>query len=426
MKTCSLCGFEYENQYLFCPEDGATLINTVGTGSRSAQVLPIESMPALDQDSPAKDGPAEEPGPRVLHCPACAGEYPLTFNQCPVDGARLSAQKMAVTATATAPIGTMALERNEAPAQPVEPQPSIQEAEFPKLVKPATESRITTPLEAEETAPAAFRSSHDLFSSVSADDAGPAPARSYVNRINLVLLVALALITIAAIYAVGIGSREAARQAVESGQPAGVTEEKPSLFVATPQTAVDYSEPVESELPDQPVEERPQFIQPFSITRPQRQREPVTKSQPRPVPVERPIEQTRPRQVTASNSQAQPQIVQAVDRRVNANLIRVRSRRTSSGYRYDLTFTLHDPAGRSFYWEKLVVMTRSASGLVRNQTIAFAHRQGASGLLTFTIGVDLNGATESDWRGTVVCTSLGTDGPGKVIRAGFTANLAPW
>ncbi|HKY04948.1 MAG TPA: hypothetical protein VJQ56_08660, partial [Blastocatellia bacterium] len=126
------------------------------------------------------------------------------------------------------------------------------------------------------------------------------------------------------------------------------------------------------------------------------------------------------------SGQTQPRIVQAVDRRVNANLIRVRSRSTQSGYRYELTFTLHDPAGRSFYWEKLLVTTRSASGIVRDQVIAFRHRQGANGLLTFTVAVDLNGATEADWRGSVVCTSLGTDGPGSIMKAGFTANLAPW
>lgn len=417
MRICSLCGLEYGSQYSFCPEDGATLINIEETESGPAQSSSVvEPVAALDEA-----GPISESSFRVLYCPACAGEYPLTFKLCPIDGARLSPEKMA--ATIVVPSSTIALERHEAAPPTFEPEPSIQEEPVAEFVEPRRQGRVTIPLEVEEPAHASYAAS-----------GGPRPTttRQRFNRINLILLGALSLLMVAALYAVGRGSREAV-QAAKSNQPVGVAQDKPSVFVATPQTAVEYSEPAESDSPDQPDEEewQPGTTLPFS--RPQARREPTRKRQPQATPVgrpierprERPIEQTRPRQVTVPN-RPQSQTVRVVDLRVDANLIRVRSRRTPSGYRYDLTFTLYDPAGRSFYWEKLLVTTRSASGRVRNQTIAFSHRQGANGLLTFTIGVDLNGATESDWRGSVVCTSLGTDGHGKIIRAGFRADLAPW
>src|SRR5918999_5529645 len=110
MKTCSLCGLECDNQYSFCPEDGATLIDTNATELLSAQALPAAG-PALDPDSATIDGSTKEIGLRVLYCPACAGEYPLTFDLCPVDGARLNSQKMA--ATVAAPARTLPLKKDE-------------------------------------------------------------------------------------------------------------------------------------------------------------------------------------------------------------------------------------------------------------------------------------------------------------------------
>ncbi|HVF88417.1 MAG TPA: hypothetical protein VNH22_00025 [Blastocatellia bacterium] len=116
---------------------------------------------------------------------------------------------------------------------------------------------------------------------------------------------------------------------------------------------------------------------------------------------------------------------QASDSRVNARLTRVRGRRTASGYRYDLTFTLNSQSQLSLYWDKLLISTRSASGTSNSMVVPFSHNLGATGSMTFTISVEMSGAAESDWQGRITCTSVGRDASGRLTRAAFSTSVAP-
>jgi hypothetical protein len=110
---------------------------------------------------------------------------------------------------------------------------------------------------------------------------------------------------------------------------------------------------------------------------------------------------------------------------VDARLIRVRSMRTGSGVRYDLTFDLQDESGRHAQWERMLISTRSASGVSHTQAVPFVHRLGANGALTFTVSVEMRGNTEPDWHGRVVCTATGADNDGRPLRASFGASVIP-
>ena len=103
----------------------------------------------------------------------------------------------------------------------------------------------------------------------------------------------------------------------------------------------------------------------------------------------------------------------------------MRGLRTASGYRYDLTFNMQEQSGRSAQWQRILITTRSASGAAHTQAIPFVHRLGATGALTFTVGVELAGRTEADWRAHVVCTTLGWDNHDRPLQASFAANVTP-
>ena len=110
---------------------------------------------------------------------------------------------------------------------------------------------------------------------------------------------------------------------------------------------------------------------------------------------------------------------------VDARLLNVRSRKTPNGFRYDLTFNMQEQAGRVTQWERLAIVTRSASGVSHSQAMPFYHRLGAAGTLTFTVSVEMQGRAQPDWAGRIICTSIGTDQTGKAYRASFGANVAP-
>jgi len=109
----------------------------------------------------------------------------------------------------------------------------------------------------------------------------------------------------------------------------------------------------------------------------------------------------------------------------DARLIRVRSRKTAAGFRYDLTFNMQEQAGRAAQWQRVLISTRSASGMNHSEAIPFSHRLGAAGALTFTISVELTGRSESDWQGRIVCTTLGWDNNGAPLQASFGATVTP-
>jgi hypothetical protein len=109
---------------------------------------------------------------------------------------------------------------------------------------------------------------------------------------------------------------------------------------------------------------------------------------------------------------------------VDARLIRVRSMKTDSGVHYDLTFDLQDESGRHAQWERMLITTRSASGISSTRAVPFVHRLGANGALTFTVSVEMRGQSEPDWNGRVVCTTTGSDNDGRPLRASFGASIA--
>ena len=110
---------------------------------------------------------------------------------------------------------------------------------------------------------------------------------------------------------------------------------------------------------------------------------------------------------------------------LDARLIRIRSMRVPSGMRYDLTFDLQDESGRHAQWERMLISTRSASGISHTQAVPFVHRLGANGALTFTVSVEMHGKSEPDWHGRVVCTTTGADNDGRPLRASFGASVTP-
>src|SRR5262249_6371996 len=84
MKTCGECGSEFDERYIFCPDDGALLVEpqlAAATHETIAQPAP----------PPISETPAAPP---VLVCTACLSEYPPTFHVgglrvCPLDEAPL-------------------------------------------------------------------------------------------------------------------------------------------------------------------------------------------------------------------------------------------------------------------------------------------------------------------------------------------------
>jgi hypothetical protein len=111
--------------------------------------------------------------------------------------------------------------------------------------------------------------------------------------------------------------------------------------------------------------------------------------------------------------------------RFNTQLIRVRSYRSLAGYRYNLTFMLSEHTGRPIKWDRLSVSTRAESGATYLESIPFQYRLAGSGALTFSLDVEMPGATEADWRGYITCTSVGADDVGRPLRTNFSVNVAP-
>ncbi|HSE98920.1 MAG TPA: hypothetical protein VLD57_11700 [Blastocatellia bacterium] len=114
-----------------------------------------------------------------------------------------------------------------------------------------------------------------------------------------------------------------------------------------------------------------------------------------------------------------------VEGAVEVRLKSIRASRSQAGYRYDLTFNMREAGRRQVRWEKLTISARSSSGHNHLQAIPFNHRLVASGALTFTVSVEMTGRSEPDWRGRLVCTTVGVDNLGRPVRAAFGASVAP-
>ncbi len=132
-----------------------------------------------------------------------------------------------------------------------------------------------------------------------------------------------------------------------------------------------------------------------------------------------------PAMATTTVSTPMPALPRGNSGGFDARLIRVRSRKTASGFRYELTFNMQEQAGRSAEWQRVLISTRSASGTNHSEAIPFSHRLGAAGALTFTINVALTGRSEADWHSRICCTTIGWDNNGAALQASFVQNLTP-
>jgi hypothetical protein len=411
MKTCPVCALEMDDGYLFCPEDGSSL-------AISQQDISMRDAGNLEDRRGEFGANDESANPVVLYCPACAAEYPLTFTACPVHGAQLvkhtipklraveSKTQEAVNhatlltvpnseheATPVADNATeCALDHEEAGERFAEPEPLI-----PQLSEalPNDEARpFETP----------------MFEPRSTEGSG-------FRLAAIATVVALVLFSAAALYTVV--SNMSRRHSAPEVRVASNTEVA-LPFIPTPKEAQDYIEeqpvPLAAAPPVARAAEK-KIAEPAATQ--STNRVPATPQKTMSMPA------SPPSRVTQVSNLPLPALPRGESGGFDARLVRVRGLRTASGYRYDLTFNMQEQSGRSAQWQRILITTRSASGAAHSQAIPFVHRLGATGALTFTVGVELAGRTEADWRGHVVCTTLGWDNHDRPLQASFAANVTP-
>lgn len=238
---------------------------------------------------------------------------------------------------------------------------------------------------------------------------------------------ALAVFAVVGLYAL---ASSLSRRPSPPTRTANQTETAPLPFVVTPQEALDYKEeqPAASTSYDssQPHSTEPIVVQPRKEGYP-----PPIEQQTRQAQVVRPVATSHAPTAPVPVATRQPSdypvpvLPRANSGEFDSRLVRARASKTSSGYRYDLTFNMQEQGGRSAQWQRVLITTRSASGASRTQAIPFMHRLGATGALTFTISVELTGRSEADWRGRINCTTLGWDNAGAPLQASFVANVTP-
>jgi hypothetical protein len=150
---------------------------------------------------------------------------------------------------------------------------------------------------------------------------------------------------------------------------------------------------------------------------PPARREPATQQA-----ASRPSQTDRPRTVVVNEQTPQ----RVASNAVSLHLIRVRSYRTGSGVRYELTFNMQENGGgRVVRWERLSLVSRSASGVTHAEAVPFHQRLGPSGSMTFTVAKEMRGRDDADVQGQISCTGIGTDVEGRPVRATFTARVNP-
>jgi hypothetical protein len=271
------------------------------------------------------------------------------------------------------------------------------------------------------------------------------------------------IIGIIAIFILAKTGRQPKPLATGQNQPASV--ETASIYVETPQSARDYTEEAtDDEATDDKAskggktEEKPGVEVFLPAAKQTKEQQPDTKNKAaeKPLPIE---PDTEPVRVPAKNQQTnsqppadnkpnssppvsrspRPQIATSQDREddkpirsggssnspVNMNLVRVRSYRTEAGVRYDLTFTMQQNEGRLIRWERLNLLTRSASGITHSEVVPFYQRLGSSGSLNFTVSVEMRGRSEADVHGRITCIGTGTDVEGRNVKTDFTTRISP-
>jgi hypothetical protein len=432
MKACPVCRLDLEDTYLFCPEDGSPL------QPPDASILAKESHENQAAQA-VEESNLNSTSHVVLYCPACAAEYPLTFSDCPVHGVPLTRHSIA---TFVNPPVAPAL-RTPEPRLPEPPEqartPANQGARNAAPLAAISESNQLEPVQVEsETA------QEPLIITDRADDQVNSYERPQATLLRggqepksfriaaIMIIVGLVVLSLAGLYTLYSNvSRKPASLAARSAEKSSASAPEPE-FIPTPQAALDYKEePVAAQRPeaasagDQAAQEKePARAAAVAPARPaarqvEERSQPATSAQPAPVAPQTPV--TVRRQAGATDLVLPRGTYGLVD----ARLIRMRARQTPSGYRYDLTFNLQEQAGRVAQYDRLAVVTHSASGINHSEVMPFSHRLGAAGDLTFTISVELKGRSEPDWQGRIICTTSGTDNQGRPLRTSFGAHVSP-
>jgi len=361
------------------------------------------------------DRESDDENPRgvVLYCPACAGEYPLTFSECPVHGVRLA--KHARPTPWNRGANARSVAGNNCCAMPSQIEGSQRET---AQAKGNIDSELESPQNGMDRTTEALGEVDDASSE-----------RPGFRIAAVATVIALVLFAVVSLYGlVSHLSRQPTSTVARVASPTDV-DAQPLPFVATPQEAQDYRE--EQPSPEASAPSKPQSGSPGERKNGQ------TNS---PTSIDQNVRKTtigqaslkpsiatprsQPERMTVSTPQA-PVQTRGNSGGFDSRLVRARGTRTSSGYRYDLTFNMLEQAGRSAQWQRVLISARSASGTNRTAAVPFVHRLGAAGALTFTISVELTGRSEADWRGRVVCTALGWDNAGAPLQASFGANVTP-
>ena len=425
MKTCPVCSLDLEDSYLFCPEDGSSL------GAPADDELAAAS--ARDESA----GDLESTGAVVLYCPTCAAEYPLTFSECPVHGLQLTRHK--IPRPAREPANALAIikqARTEQPVKQISNRLTSLDLERPQIerFRPVRVDAAPPGDDPQQVSREREIDFDNLASDASTDNNPEFNQREFLADVPeqerpgfrvaaIATVILLSVLGLTALYSfVSHLSRKSSPSAMRVANQPEAAQLLP--FVPTPQEAQDYNEP-------QPTPAASSAPEPRAESRVERKRDDAgsssstrrgvldtTATQPTAKPVSTPA---TPRMTSASL----PPLPRGNSDGFDARLVRVRSMKTASGVRYDLTFNMQEQAGRSAQWQRLLVTSRSANGINRSQAIPFAHRLGATGALTFTISVEMTGRSESDWQGRVVCTTLGWDNKDRPLQASFGANVTP-
>jgi hypothetical protein len=440
MKTCPVCNLDFEDEFVFCHEDGTRLEFNVT----------LKAEPLIHKEIPTT--------PNILFCPVCQREYPLTFSTCPVDGLRLTREKLVAVkketpAPDTQPLAAAIAEDDEPEVieQVVEQVAETSDDDEPTLgelviedpaIEPSVEDAPSVgggprgkgfwaslgerldnldpvrPLRAAAALLSEFLRRFKPKESPSSEEARE-PNLRFAARATIVGLLLFGLISAYVAYDYLNRRPKPSPQAAEVEYVENRTD-----FIPTPQSARDYvdvavSQP-EAEIPvdqGEGARERNVIVVP-SRGKAEEMRQLLSYGR-------------KQHQEPARNKAAAPPAVagpirsQSTEGRIAARLVQVRSNKSRPGMRYDLTFVLSEEAGRTVRWQKMLISTTSARGKSSTQTIPFHHRHGAQGSLRFTVSVQMQGRSASDFKGRVVCTTIGSDDSGRQMRASFGANVAP-
>jgi hypothetical protein len=441
MKTCSVCGLHVEDDYLYCWEDGTRLNESEAVSppqSPSLKRVASEQLPAAAREN------EETEEQRVLYCPVCTGAFPLTFVTCPIDHLPLT---MKLLTRRAAP------EIRSAPVEPPAPEIAKPDAALqltPPALAAVLEETMGVPGDETEELPGSAVNSFRFVASrwdelrdrakhlsqgiishlkpekrqrqssdwgvglLSTEDADPHNTPKGMRLAARATAIGLILITLAGIYTIySLMTRTPLRYS-RIDQDNIVHQESP--LIATPQQAREYKAEPESQatsatddpgsgavdLPPRVGDARGVGVAPRTA-------------------LAAPARSGQASVAAASYDSRTP----VNGGRFSTQLVRVRSYRSPSGYRYTLTFTLFEQAGRSMQWERLSIVTQSANGATHSESLPFQYVLAGSGAMTFTVNVEMAGASEADWRGHISCMSVGADDSGRPLRASFGADVAP-